>query len=718
MKKTKAFCIWLGITLTLPLSAATIHVPGDQPTIQAGIDAAVDGDTVLVADGTWTGPGNRDIDFLGKAVTVRSENGREACTIDCEGNSSNLHRAFLLVNGEGPGSVIQGFTIIDGYHTGDGGAIHASGSSPRILDNAFISNVSWDSGGAIRCGGTTLIKGNIFEENFAIFDYGGAVFLQGGSVLLENNIIENNTADYGGGGIACRGGTPTFVNNLIRNNEQYEYDDLFKYYGGGGIAIYNGCSAELINCTLAANLGEIYGGGILVADTSSLVCRNAIFWNNTGGITPRDDIEYHAGATVVVAYTNIEDGWPGPGNLSLDPLFINGPGGPCYLKQEASGQSETSPCVDAGAPQSAPIDGTTRTDEWPDTGVNDMGFHYPTGGPDSWPGVAVGLGPSPENPPRIRIFPPEQNAARIVAFQAYGFEKYGVNVSVGDLDGDRVDELLTGPGPCDTFGPHVRGFSAAGGPFPGLSFLAYGTSKYGVNVAAGDFDGDGFDEIITGPGAGAVFGPHVRGWNYDGTGSVIPVSTVNFFAYGTPKWGVNVACGDIDGDGMDEIVTGAGPGPIYGAHVRGWNVDDAPATAIPGVSFFAYNTPRYGVRVSCGDIDGDGIDELVTAPGPSPAFGAHVRGWNYDGDTLGEIQGVSFFAWPPDQARHGATIFAGADLDEDGRDELVVGAGPDPTLDTLVRVYAFDGTETTLSFSLQAFPDGWTYGASVTAGRF
>jgi hypothetical protein len=64
--------------------AATIHVPADQPTIQAGIDAAVNGDTVLVADGTYTGVGNRDIDFKGKAITVKSENGPENCIIDCE----------------------------------------------------------------------------------------------------------------------------------------------------------------------------------------------------------------------------------------------------------------------------------------------------------------------------------------------------------------------------------------------------------------------------------------------------------------------------------------------------------------------------------------------------------------------------------------------------------------------------------------------------------
>ncbi len=706
------------LCLPLVVSADTIRVPGDQPTIQAGIDAAVDGDTVLVADGTWTGPGNRDIDFLGKAVTVRSENGRDACTIHCDGGSDNNHRAFRLVNGEGSGSVIQGFTIRDGYHTHDGGAIYASGSSPRILDNAFISNVSWGNGAAIHCGGSTLIRGNRFEQNFAIFSYGGAVNTLGGSVLLANNVILDNTADYGGGGISCHGGTPTIVNNLIWNNVQYEYDDWDPNYGGAGIALYNNCMAEITNCSLVNNYAELYGGGILVANTSTLVCRNSILWGNTSGITSREEIDYHNGATVVVEYTNITYGWDGIGNLSLNPLFINGPDGPYYLQQKAAGQSETSPCVDAGDPTAGVVAGTTRTDERPDTGVNDMGFHYPTADPGSWPGIIVGLGPSPTNPPRIRVFPPEEGAIRTYAFQAYGAPHHGVNLGAGDLNGDFMDEVLTGPGPGEMFGPHVRGFEVDGTPLPGLSFFAYGTSRYGVNVAAGDFDGDGFDEIITGPGAGAVFGPHVRGWDYDGTGSVIPVNTVNFFAFGTPKWGVLVAGGDLDGDGYDEIVTGAGPGPHYGAHVRGWNVDGGPTSSIPGISFFAYNTPRYGVRVTCGDLDGDGIEEIVTAPGPSPVFAAHIRGWKYDGVAVTAMTGVNFLAWLPGEALYGASVSSGADLSGDGRDEIVVGAGPDPAVDTHVRVYTTDGAQTTLWFSLQAFPDGWTHGAMVAAGRF
>ncbi len=239
----------------------------------------------------------------------------------------------------------------------------------------------------------------------------------------------------------------------------------------------------------------------------------------------------------------------------------------------------------------------------------------------------------------------------------------------------------------------------------------------GSNVAAGDLDNDGYDEIVTGAGPGAVFGPHVRGWDYDGTPGVAPVPGVSYFAYGTLKWGVNVACGDIDGDGYDEIVTGAGPGAVFGPHVRGWNVDGGAAAAIPAVSFMAYGTNRFGVRVTCGDVDGDGIDEIVTGPGPGTIFGTHIRGWNYDGGVLAEIPGINFFAWAHSLASYGANVWAGTDLDGDGRDELVVGCGPDPDVGTPVKAYRYDGKQVSQWFSLEAF-EGMTHGTTVAAGRF
>jgi len=332
--------------------------------------------------------------------------------------------------------------------------------------------------------------------------------------------------------------------------------------------------------------------------------------------------------------------------------------------------------------------------------------------------VIAGPGRGYNNPPVARVFPPEQDATHEYEFTAYGVPHYGVQVSCGHLNGLPPDVLLTGPGPGSIYAPHVRGFEVDGTPVSGINFFAYGTTKFGVNVSAGDIDADGFDEIVTGAGPGAVFGPHVRAFDYDGSGSVTPIHSVSFLAYGTRKWGVAVAPGDVDGDHFDEIMTGAGPGTVFGPHVRGWNVDGGTAQAMPEISFFAYGTRQYGVVVTCGDVDGDVIDEIITAPGPSPLFGSHIRGWNYDDGSIGSLPGYSFFAWPSSEARYGARIFAGANLNADGRDELVVGKGPDPSAGSSVKAFVYDGSQATEWFSLLAFPSGWTHGANVTAGFF
>jgi hypothetical protein len=333
--------------------------------------------------------------------------------------------------------------------------------------------------------------------------------------------------------------------------------------------------------------------------------------------------------------------------------------------------------------------------------------------------IVTGPGAAEVNPPLVRTFYPLDDGTMLNQWSAYGVQAWGVNVACGDLDGDGYDEVVTGPGPGAVFGPHVRGFSPTGQPVPGVSYLAYGTNKYGVNVACGDLDGDGFDEIVTGAGPGAVFGPHVRGWDVDG-GPAEPIPGTSYFAYGTLKWGVNVACGDLDGDGYDEIVTGAGPGAVFGPHVRGWNVDSGTAQPIQSVSFFAYGTLKYGVNVACGDIDGDGRDEILTGPGPSSRFGAHVRGWRYDGTSVSPMPEVNFFAYYFAFTRYGVHL-AAADIHGDGIDEIITIPGPDGGEFADVLVWRVPGGEPTLvnRIEFDAYQDlGLTFGGTVAGGHF
>jgi hypothetical protein len=94
-----------------------------------------------------------------------------------------------------------------------------------------------------------------------------------------------------------------------------------------------------------------------------------------------------------------------------------------------------------------------------------------------------------------------------------------------------------------------------------------------------------------------------------------------------------------------------------------------------------------------------------------------VRGWNCDGAALTELSGFNFFAWQTTPPRYGVKVFAGTDLNLDGRDELVAGHGPDPAADTEVRVFTYDGGAVSQWLSLETFP-GLTHGTNITAGRF
>lgn len=325
--------------------------------------------------------------------------------------------------------------------------------------------------------------------------------------------------------------------------------------------------------------------------------------------------------------------------------------------------------------------------------------------------IATSPGPNPyseennESGAKVKVY--WHDGYPFSEFNAYGTDKLGVNVACGDVDGDGVDEIVTGPGPGQAFGPQVRVFEADGTPVIGGGFFAYGTFNYGVNVSTGDIDGDGVEEIVTGAGPGAVFGPHVRAFELDGT----PVPGVSFFAYGTNKYGVNVTCADIDGDGYDEIITGAGPGEVFGPHVRAWNYDGEEITAISQVSFLAYGTNKFGVNVTAGDIDQDGYAEIITGPGPGSMFGPHVRAWNYDNDQVGVVSNLSFMAF--DDVLYGANVSCG-DVTGDEIADIAVGVGDDPQGPSSIKIYKYTNNQKEQFLSLTPFAS--TYGVNLAIG--
>lgn len=272
--------------------ATTINVPTDYITIQAAIDNAQEGDTILVAAGTYMGVGNRDIDFGGKAVTVVSENGPEVTIIECQGDVLNRHRGFVFFNQEDTTSVIRGFSIVNGnapsVQVDDttafcmGGAILCrNGSSPKIVECVFDGNVAIpdtlravSGGGAIECmeNSSPVIRACRFVNNSAV--WGGAIDvwqLSSPEIIaceFEDNIAGHDTA-YGavGGAISILEGHPILLGNSFIENRTLPFAN--PAYGAAIFAQY--AEVEIRDCTFMRNkvISDFqtgYGGGVFAWD--------------------------------------------------------------------------------------------------------------------------------------------------------------------------------------------------------------------------------------------------------------------------------------------------------------------------------------------------------------------------------------------------------------------------------------------------------------------
>ncbi len=261
----------LALMILAATASAATHVvrpdgTGDYPTIQAAIVAAVGGDIIELTDGTFVGNGNRDLDLLGKAITIRSQSGIPAgCIIDCQGTVTDRHRGFLIQNGETLSTVIENLTVKQGYvwdetmWQGEGGGILIrGGSSPTIQGCRIRECTSLQGGGIYVDGGAPRIADCGIEQNVC-----GEFFLGGGGE---------------GGGIYIRGGaTPTIQGCQVVNNSAQ---------GGGGIRSHD-ASPEIFACSISQNdagtaIGGGRGGGLYCTGGAPLVSDCEINTNGSG----------------------------------------------------------------------------------------------------------------------------------------------------------------------------------------------------------------------------------------------------------------------------------------------------------------------------------------------------------------------------------------------------------------------------------------------------
>lgn len=260
------------LLLTTPCSAEIIVVDDDWPydfdNIQDAIDYSTDYDTIMVFPGTYTGEGNRNINFLGKAITVQS------------------------VAPEFPSIVAA--TIIDCNEEGGGFHFISGENADSILDGLTITNCRGPEGGGIRCryNSNPTITNCIIRENSAFFSGGGGIYCFESSPTIANCTISGNTARDKGGGLYCQDSSPTISNCTITNNRAVyiDYDCAFGpcISGWGGGIYCDWSTPKIINCTISGNSAPVNGGGIYCINESYAAITNCILSGNSadsgGGI--------------------------------------------------------------------------------------------------------------------------------------------------------------------------------------------------------------------------------------------------------------------------------------------------------------------------------------------------------------------------------------------------------------------------------------------------
>lgn len=352
------------------------HVPSNYPTIQSGINAAVNSDTVLVAPGTYY----ENIHFRGKNIVVASNyilknNPSAILSTIINGStpqSPDSASCVRIVSGEDTTAVLEGFTLTGGVGTrwGDehgagtfreGGGILVTLASPTIKNNLIVDNEAINTTNCVSAGG-------------------GGIRLGDSKACVLNNVIMSNKGMYGGGIVLNYCSGVVIRNNVVVHNTVYQATGAATF-GGGGLwlllRIPGNTTPNIIeNNTIVGNnstgggSGSAGRGGGVVFQSADVVARNNLIWAN------RQTAGGQVFGSLPLTYSDVEGGYSGTGNVNLHPQFVDSA---LYL-------SGNSPLIDAGDPDVSSNDpeqvGNPGTAEWPSLGTlrNDIGAY---GGPGS-----------------------------------------------------------------------------------------------------------------------------------------------------------------------------------------------------------------------------------------------------------------------------------------------------------------------------------------------
>ena len=313
MTQLRVLAALIALSLSQTFAASTIHVPLDQPTIQAGINAALKGDTVLVAPGLYV----ENINFLGKAITVKSSAGPAKTIID--GNAAAPVAVF--VTNEGPHSVLSGFTLQNGVGTFPyqylGGGVSIGSASPTITKNVIRNSTAANGGGIGVYFGSPVISYNTITANSAQF--GGGLDIDGASnaQILHNTITKNSAGDGGGLELFAAGNGLIEDNKIVGNIATGQ---------GGGFWIANEADQIIVQNIIAKNVapsGSQFYALIPQSATGLLLVNNTIVSAPSGGADAA--VIADGFNTNVVIENNIISAAGDSAALICNPVYKGGP---------------------------------------------------------------------------------------------------------------------------------------------------------------------------------------------------------------------------------------------------------------------------------------------------------------------------------------------------------------------------------------------------------